>query len=278
MGGSFAKQPNFQDNPTEAMEAAHQMVNQMSKDQCEEIVVALNKRIEQIKCKEIAECKEIAAGHEQAIKNLFDFLDKDKNNKLDIDELKNVVESFTETKFESKQWFAWFDVNGTSDNFIDLDEFTWYLADVALHIGDGTTADAQSVIGSIVEMFLTLAKADEARLSEQLKEIAAGHEQAIKNLFDSLDKDKNNKLDVDELKNVVESFTETKFESKRWFAWFDVNGTSDNFIDLDEFTWYLADVSLNIGDGTTADAKSLIGSIIDNFSALAKEAKEAKAK
>merc|ERR1712014_254964 len=77
--------------------------------------------------------------------------------------------------------------------------------------------------------------------------IVKGNEAAIKTLFRLMDANGNGFLVASELRDVVSKFEEKAFDEKQFFEWFDVHGAScgspDAQLDLQEFGWYLADVS-----------------------------------
>ena len=82
----------------------------------------------------------ITRGLEDEIKAVFTKLDKDGSGSLDKSELKEVVEMYSGEAFDVEQFFEWYDTHGKADSTVDLTEFGWYLADVALSFPDAKAA------------------------------------------------------------------------------------------------------------------------------------------
>jgi hypothetical protein len=76
----------------------------------------------------------------RTIKAVFMKLDKDGSGSLDKSELKEVVEMYSGEAFDVEQFFEWYDTHGKADSTVDLTEFGWYLADVALSFPDAKAA------------------------------------------------------------------------------------------------------------------------------------------
>lgn len=113
------------------------------------------------KAEQIADEKqygEVVDGFGDQIGDLFGALDKDGSNFLEKRELKRVVECYTGEKFNDSEFFQWFDVHGSQGDYsgpdgrLNLKEFGWYLADVALAFG-GSTDEARNALPAVIASF-----------------------------------------------------------------------------------------------------------------------------
>jgi len=205
----------------------------------------------------------IVEGRDGAIKILFDKLDKNKDGMLEASELRDVVSAYTEKPFDEKQFFGWFDLYGQGggpDGLLDLQEFSWYLADVAQSFGEPKKA-----ISGVILKFEQIAAPgnNEVRYGATIK----GNETAIEELFKKIDKNSNGFLVASELRDVVSRYSDRPFDEQQFFGWFDVHGQGggpDGQLDQKEFGWYLADIAEGFGEPQT-----VITGIIQKFVELA---------
>jgi len=118
----------------------------------------------------------IVAPHMAQIEALFRRLDKDSDGALIKSELKGVVAQYNGGSFDEAQFFGWYDVHGRDsqggpDGQVDLNEFAWYLADVALSFGSGDAAKA--AMATVIAKFTELAGAAPAAPSKPAAEPTA---------------------------------------------------------------------------------------------------------
>ena len=137
-----------------------------------------------------------------------------------------------------------YDSHGAADHRIDLTEFGWFLGDVALDAG-GDAATAREVLPEVVRRFHPDAR--------KFDPIVVGHRDAIKVVFDKLDKNKNGYLEKEELKDIVAKYQGEAFDADKFFGWYDTHGPADHRIDVTEFGWYLADCALELGGAEKAE-------------------------
>jgi len=76
--------------------------------------------------------------HKEAITDLFELLDTDDSQYIEINEMKEVVTFYSGDAFVEADFLSWYDSNGSSkdegpesDGKFDLKEFGWYIADCA---------------------------------------------------------------------------------------------------------------------------------------------------
>ena len=78
--------------------------------------------------------------------------------------------------------------------------------------------------------------------------VVLGHEKIIKDLFEKLDVGKDGELDITELQDIVAFYEDSPFDEQEFFGYWDVKaddggGRANGAIDLEEFGWYMADMS-----------------------------------
>ena len=105
-----------------------------------------------------------------------------------------------------------YDSHGAADHRIDLTEFGWFLGDVALDAA-GDVAAARMVLPEVIRRFHPDAR--------KFDPIVVGHRDAIKVVFDKLDKNKNGYLEKEELKDIVAKYQGEAFDADKFFGWYD---------------------------------------------------------
>jgi len=222
--------------------------------------------------------KEIAAAHQDAIKALFDKMDSNGNGKLELEEFKSVVSVYNGEAMDVGKFMDWYDCNAEPNGSLDLDEFGWYLADIAWNM-KADKDGASGLMPVVISHFSKLAdadpkarKADDGELTEMMaKEIAASHQDAIKALFDKLDANGNGTLEVEEFKGVVSAYNGEEVDVKQFMEWFDCNGTPNGTLDFDEFAWYIADVAWSL-KAEFGNPKDKVPQVVVEFTRLAEAA------
>jgi len=210
---------------------------------------------------------EIIKNYLAPIATLFRTLDEDGSGNLDASELTDVVTKAMGETFNAKEFFAAYDYEGVfGDNKLDVNEFGWFLADLAMKV-TGDPEEAEANLPGVLVKFESMTKSKYA-------EVVKGMEADVKDLFFSLDKTGDGTLSKEELKGVVSHYTGKNFNSQEFFSWFDMHGDDsqsgpDGTLDPEEFQWFMAELACQIGK-SAKDARAALPGVLSHFKYLKK--------
>ncbi len=195
----------------------------------------------------------IVATQAEAIEKLFKQLDVNGDSKLVASELSAVVSQYTGTVFKEKEFMGWFDVHGASgkgdpDGSVDLKEFGWYLADVALSFGEG--AEAITALPTVVSAF---------------EKLLAGRTPMLTKIYAELDVGGTGKVDFAAYKRKVKNPLFAK-------AFKEIDADADGFVTLEEWVKGAGKLGAKMSDEKfEAELKALFRESSKGARAMAKE-------
>mmetsp|Transcript_36547 Transcript_36547/g.96451 ORF Transcript_36547/g.96451 Transcript_36547/m.96451 type:complete len:222 (+) Transcript_36547:111-776(+) len=172
------------------------------------------------------------------LRQAFKTFDTDGSGTLSKDELINILTreggGAALSPEVAEALIAEFDKNG--DGVLDVDEFIecWSAVGTAAEQGDLTTSD-----GYTNDMYDRIFKANKDGVTE---------------LFEMLDTDESQFIEIKEMKDVVAFYQGEAFVESDFLAWYDSNANddsgevSDGKFDLKEFGWYIADCAECVND------------------------------
>ena len=116
----------------------------------------------------------IVATQSEAIVALYKLLDVNGDGILQASELMTVVSQYTGSVFKETEFFEWYDKHGAGsvqgpDGQVDMKEFGWYMADVALTFGEGD--EAKAALPAVIKAFKKLASGRTPLLTRIFKEL-----------------------------------------------------------------------------------------------------------